>query len=269
MLIVITGKGGVGKTMVSALLVKAIAELKANKEIEGEILAVDADPASNFANALGIKAKRSVGDIREDMRKMLDKGTFPMTDKEMYFDGKVFEITAECNVCGINFDFIEMGRPEGYECYCALNDMLKKILKRMENAYKFIVVDCEAGLEHISRRTTTKADIMLIVTDTSNAGFKTAVKINDLAQRLGVKKEKIFLVVNKFNENNENNENFNKSAKQQIEEKINTCGIPEICRIPYNEEIAKFNLEGKPLIEISHDSKAYNSIRPIYKILLL
>ncbi len=262
MLIVITGKGGVGKTMVSALLVKTIAGLKENKEIEGEILAVDADPASNFANALGIKAIGSVGDIREDIRKMLDKGTFPLTDKEMYFDGKVFEITAECNVCGINFDFIEMGRPEGYECYCALNDMLKKILKRMENAYKFIVVDCEAGLEHISRRTTTKADIMLIVTDTSNAGFKTAVKINDLAQRFGVKKEKIFLVVNKFNEN------FNESAKQQIEEKINTCGIPEICRIPYDEEIAKFNLGGKPLIEICHDSKAYNSIRPICKILL-
>ncbi|CEG13266.1 Cobyrinic acid ac-diamide synthase [groundwater metagenome] len=262
MLIILTGKGGVGKTMVSSLLVKAIAELKANKEIEGEILAVDADPASNFANALGIKATGSVGDIREDIRKMLDKCIFPLTDKEMYFDGKVFEITAECNVCGINFEFIEMGRPEGYECYCALNDMLKKILKRMENAYKFIVVDCEAGLEHISRKTTTKADIMLIVTDTSNAGFKTAVKINDLAQRLGVKKEKIFLVVNKFNEN------FNESAKQQIEEKINTCGIPEICIIPYDEEIAKFNLEGKPLIEICHDSTVYNSIRLICKILL-
>ncbi len=262
MLIVITGKGGVGKTMVSALLVKCIAELKANEKIEGEILAVDADPASNFANALGIKARSSVGDIREDLRKMLDKGTFPLTDKEMYFDGKVFEITAECNVCGMNFDFIEMGRPEGYECYCALNDMLKKILKRMENAYKFIVVDCEAGLEHISRRTTTKADIMLIVTDTSYSGFKTAVKINDMAQQLGVKKEKIFLVVNKFNEN------FNEGAKQQVEEKINTCGIPEICRIPYDEDVSKFNLEGKPLTEISNDSKAYNAIRPICKILL-
>ena len=259
MLIVITGKGGVGKTMVSALLVKCIAELKAKDE---NILAVDADPASNFANALGIKTTGSVGDIREDIRKMLNKGTFPLTDKEMYFDGKVFEITAECNICSINFDFIEMGRPEGYECYCALNDMLKKILKRMENAYKFIVVDCEAGLEHISRRTTTKADIMLIVTDTSNAGFKTAVKINELAQRLGVKKEKIFLAVNKFNEN------FNESAKQRVEEKINACGIPEIWRIPYDEEIATFNLGGKPLIEISDDSKAYNAIRTICKILL-
>ncbi len=79
--------------MVSALLVKAIAELKANKEIEGEILAVDADPASNFANALGIKAKRSVGDIREDIRKMMDKCTFSLIDKEMYFDGKVFTLT--------------------------------------------------------------------------------------------------------------------------------------------------------------------------------
>ncbi len=82
MLIVITGKGGVGKTMISALLVKCIAELKAKDE---NILAVDADPASNFANALGIKAIGSVGDIREDIRKMLDKGTFPLTDKEMYF----------------------------------------------------------------------------------------------------------------------------------------------------------------------------------------
>ena len=93
MLIVITGKGGVGKTMISALLVKCIAKLKANREIEGEILAVDADPASNFANALGIKAIGSVGDIREDIRKMLNKCTFPLTDKEMYFDGKVFTVT--------------------------------------------------------------------------------------------------------------------------------------------------------------------------------
>ncbi len=90
MLIVITGKGGVGKTMVSALLVKCIAELKAKDE---NILAVDADPASNFANALGIKTTGSVGDIREDIRKMLNKCTFPLTDKEMYFDGKVFTVT--------------------------------------------------------------------------------------------------------------------------------------------------------------------------------
>jgi len=259
MLIVITGKGGVGKTMISALLVKAISELKAKEE---NILAVDADPASNFAHALGIKAKGSVGDIREDIRKMMDNNTFPMTDKEMYFDGKVFEITAECNVSTMSFDFIEMGRPEGSECYCALNDMLRKILKRMENAYKFIVVDCEAGLEHISRRTTTKADIILVVTDTSNAGFKTAVKINALAQRFGVQKEKIFLAVNKFNEN------LNDDAKQQLEEKIKSSGIPEICKIPYDEDISNFNLEGKPLIEISSGSNVYKATKSMCKELI-
>jgi len=251
MLIVITGKGGVGKTMVSTLLVKAIAELKKSKEIEGEILVVDADPASNFANALGIKANGSVGDIREDMRKMINKGTFPQIDKEMYFDGKIFEITAECSVHDTKFDFIEMGRPEGYECYCALNDMLRKILKRIENMYKFIVVDCEAGLEHISRRTTTKADIMLIVTDTSNASFRTAGKIRDMAKRLGMKKEGIFLVLNKFDE---------KLVDGNLEEKIKISKIPEICRIPYDEKIAEFSLTGKPLIEISKDSKVYRSI---------
>lgn len=260
MQIVVTGKGGVGKTMFSALLIKAIAKLEAEKEIEGEILAVDADPASNLANALGIKAEGSVGDIREDIRKKMDDGTFPNIDKEMYFDGKVFEITAEGSIYGVYFDFIEMGRPEGYECYCALNDMLKKILKRIENAYKFIIVDCEAGLEHISRRTTTSTDVMLIVTDTSNAGFKTAVKINNLAQRFGVKKEKIFLVINKFNEN--------KDVKQ-IEEKINTCGIPEIGRIPYDEDIAKFNIEGRPLIEIPDNSKTYKVVLEITRKILL
>ncbi|NCN68944.1 MAG: ATP-binding protein, partial [Candidatus Altiarchaeum hamiconexum] len=209
---------------------------------------------SNFASALGIKAMGSVGDIREDMRKKMDNGTFPQMDKEMYFDGKVFEITAECCIRNINFEFIEMGRPEGYECYCALNDMLKKILKKMENAYKFIVVDCEAGLEHISRRTTTKADIMFIVTDTSNAGFRTVGKIRDMAERFGVKKEGIFLVLNKFNENLDN---------ENLKEKIKISKIPEICRIPYEEEIAEFNLTGKPLTEISEDSKAYIAILEI------
>jgi len=256
MQIVITGKGGVGKTMISALTVKAIFELKSKNE---NILAVDADPASNFSSALGIIPKGSVGDIREEMRKMMDNNAFaPTIDKEMYFDGKIFEITTEYHSPFISFDFIEMGRPEGYECYCALNDMLRKILRRVTDAYKYVIVDCEAGLEHISRQTTTKADIFIIVTDTSLGGFDTAVKISSIAQKFGIKKEKIFLVVNKFNEN----------LKDEIESRIKNCGIPEICRIPYEKEIAKFNLEGRPLIEISNNSRTYNLIKSMWKNLI-
>lgn len=263
MLIVITGKGGVGKTMISTLLIKAIAELKVSGMIDGKILSVDADPASNFASALGITAKGSVGDIREDMRRMIDKGAFPQIDKEIYFDGKIFEITSECDIKvkskNVHYDFIEMGRPEGFECYCALNDMLRKILKRMESAYEFIVVDCEAGLEHISRKTTTKADIMLVITDTSNAGFKTAMKISKLAESFGVKKEKMFLVINKFTDD----------KNDMIKEKVKNSEILPICIIPYDKEIIALDTERKPLIEISDNSKAYKAILELtHKILL-
>jgi len=244
MIIVVAGKGGVGKTMISTLIVRCIYELKRNVKI----LAIDADPASNFANALGITSLISISEIIDKFNEN-PKGNFAEYLKE-----KISENIKHTE----KFDFIEMGHGKGAGCYCSINDILRFVMEEKEKDYDFEIVDCEAGLEHLSRRVTTGADVLIIVTDLCEAGFRSAKTIKKIAINAGVKEENIFLVINKVKNENE----------KILNERIKNTGIPEICRIPYDENVEIYNTSGKALINLPSNSNVYVKVKEMCKFLI-
>ncbi|MEK9149339.1 MAG: AAA family ATPase, partial [Candidatus Desantisbacteria bacterium] len=175
--IAIAGKGGTGKTTVAALIINW---LRTNKK--GSVLAVDADPNSNLANYLGLTQKESLADIVESMAKNPNVVPNNMS-KDHYIEYRVQLGLNEGN----GFDLLSMGQPEGPGCYCYVNNVLRNIMQKLVKNYDFVVIDNEAGLEHLSRRTTRAADCLLLVSDNSFAGLRSAKKILDLAKDIGIK----------------------------------------------------------------------------------
>ena len=175
--IAVSGKGGTGKTTVSALLVRALVE----KE-KKPILAVDADPNSNLNECLGVSLKRSVGDIRETLLEK-QQSLPPDQSKESYLDYMIQSSLTESDA----FDLLAMGRPEGPGCYCYVNNVLRKIVDSIASGYPYVVMDTEAGLEHLSRRTTRDLDVLIITTDPTTRGAATAKRIAELVKELDTK----------------------------------------------------------------------------------
>jgi CO dehydrogenase maturation factor len=247
--IAVTGKGGVGKTTVAALLIKVLHE-----ETGEVILAVDADPNSNLHEALGIQAGKSIGEIREEMLKLGDQIP-PEQGRADYLEGLIESATVE----GEGFDLISMGRPEGPGCYCYVNHLLRKVLDKVSGRYKFVVIDAEAGLEHFSRRTTRDVDILLVVSDPTARGFMTAKRVKELVAELNTKFGRMYLVVNRVPD----------GLADRVAEEASKVGIECIALIPEDDLVAKFDLEGRPLTELPKESKAYKAIASLTKKLPL
>lgn len=244
MIIAVSGKGGTGKTLLSSLLLKALSETGK------DILAIDADPDSNLPEALGIEVVKTVGDVREELKLDTATGNIPKgMNKWDILDYKIMESVVETP----KFDLLVMGRPEGSGCYCAVNNMLRKIIETLSSNYDYIVIDTEAGLEHLSRRTTQNVDIMLVVTDKSKRGMLTAQRIGELSHELDINFKKMFLVVNRVTPDNE----------EMILKKAQEIGIEIIGTIYEDREVAEYDFEGKPLIGLHNDS---NSVVAISKI---
>jgi CO dehydrogenase maturation factor len=240
LIIAVSGKGGTGKTLVSTLLIKSLIGK------DKDILAIDADPDSNLPEALGIEAEHTVGDIREELKKDTAAGNIP-TDANKWdiLDYKIMESIIETP----EFDLLVMGRPEGSGCYCAVNNILRKIIETISTNYDFIVIDTEAGLEHLSRRTTQNVDIMLVVTDTSNKGILTAKRIEELSDEIDIAIKKLFLILNRVKPQNE----------QELLKKANKIGL-EIAGIIYEDEmVADYDMGGKPLLDLPKDSKTVHA----------
>ena len=178
--IALAGKGGVGKTTVAGMLIKYL-EMK-NK---GPILAVDADSNANLNEVLGLEVTGTLGGAREDMK----KGKVPggMT-KDIFISMKMEEAIVEAN----GYDLVVMGQPEGAGCYCAANTLLTNFLEKLTGNYPYIVMDNEAGMEHISRLTTKNVDVLLIISDTSRRGMQAGLRINELAKNLNIGVSKKF-----------------------------------------------------------------------------
>ncbi len=244
--IAVTGKGGSGKTLVSTLLVRYLIENK-----KGYVLAIDADPDSNLAESLGIEYNKTVGDIREELS---SNPLPPGVEKKNYLDSKIFESTTETK----NFDFIVMGRPEGPGCYCAINHMLRQVIDSMTNAYDFTIIDAEAGLEHLSRRTTQNADIMLVVTDPSKKGFHTANSIKEMVKGLEIDVEKIYLILNKYS----------MDLMESMDDSIKETGLEVLGKIQLDDEVRRFDSKGIPLMELPENSIAYRESNNIFRRLL-
>ena len=192
-IIAFAGKGGVGKTTIGGILLRYLIE----ERKEGPILAVDADPNSNLNEVLGVDVRSTIGEARELMKKDVPQG---MT-KDVWFEYKVHEAIIE----GKEFDLLVMGRPEGPGCYCAANSLAKQSIETLKKNYPFVVVDNEAGMEHMSRLVTQDLDYLYVVSDPSPRGLLTAKRIIEVIKELGLNIKNWHIIVNRARENDERN----------------------------------------------------------------
>jgi CO dehydrogenase maturation factor len=239
--IALAGKGGSGKTTMSGLLIKYL--VKKNKT---PILAVDADCNANLNEVLGLEIKDTLGNAREEMKKGVVPGG--MT-KDIFMEMKLEEAMVEAP----GYDLVVMGQPEGAGCYCAANTLLAGFMDRLAGNYPFIVMDNEAGMEHISRLTTKNVDILLIVSDSSRRGLQAAIRIEDLARRLNIGVGKSYAVINQIKE----------EPTDQALEMIKAGGLDLAGTVPEDRTIYEFDFNGRPTIEMPEDCP---SVQAAFKI---
>jgi CO dehydrogenase maturation factor len=240
--VALAGKGGCGKTTMAGLLIKYL--VKKNKT---PILAVDADCNANLNEVLGLEIKDTLGNAREEMKKGVVPGG--MT-KDIFMEMKLEEAMVEAP----GFDLIVMGQPEGAGCYCAANTLLAGFMERLAGNYPFIVMDNEAGMEHISRLTTKNVDVLLIITDPSRRGLQAAVRIDDLARRLNIGVGKSYVVINQIKE----------SPSEQALEMIKSGGLELAGTVPEDRNIYEFDFNGRPTIEMPDDSPSVQAAFEIF-----
>lgn len=240
--IALAGKGGTGKTTLAGMLIKY---LVAKGKIP--ILAVDADCNANLNEVLGLEVVDTLGNAREDMK----KGKVPsgMT-KDVFMSMKLEQAVSEAD----GYDLVVMGQPEGAGCYCAANSLLTNFLERLTGNYAYVVMDNEAGMEHISRLTTSNVDLLLVVSDTSKRGLQAAVRINTLARELNIGVGKSYLIINQVKEGT-NDLTFNTES---------TDGLDLAGTIPEDPSIYEYDLEGRATVEIPEDNKAIKAAFDIF-----
>jgi CO dehydrogenase maturation factor len=230
--IALAGKGGTGKTTMAGLLIKYLVKNK-----KTPVLAVDADCNANLNEVLGLEIKDTLGNAREEMKKGIVPGG--MT-KDIFMEMKLEEAMVEAP----GYDLIVMGQPEGAGCYCAANTLLAGFMERLAGNYPFIVMDNEAGMEHISRLTTKNVDVLLIVTDPSRRGLQAAIRIDDLARKLNIGVGKSYVVINQVKE----------APSDMALEMIKDGGVELVGTVPEDRTIYDFDFNGRPTIEMPEDS---------------
>nr|MBC8362347.1 AAA family ATPase [Candidatus Desulfatibia profunda] len=240
--IALAGKGGTGKTTVAGMLIKYL--LKTDKS---PVLAVDADCNANLNEVLGLEVSDTLGNAREEMK----KGTVPsgMT-KDVFMDMKLQQAIIEHD----GYDLVVMGQPEGAGCYCAANNLLTGFLDKLIGNYPYIVMDNEAGMEHISRLTTSNVDILLIVADTSRRGLQAAIRINELAKSLNIGVGKSYLIMNQARE----------EPTDAVLEMIQKGGLELAGTIPEDRTVYEYDLKGRPTVEIPGNNKAVRAAFDIF-----
>jgi len=232
--IAIAGKGGTGKTTVAALLIKFLLQ-------KGLVLAVDADPSTNLSQALGLPLDdtKTVGRIREKMAEDVSKDRLsPDISKPEYLFSKIVESLIESK----GFDLLSIGRPEGPGCYCASNEFLRASLDKLVKDYKYnyIVMDCEAGMEHISRQTTRDVDVLLIMSDPTIKGVTTAARMKKLIEEMRSNVGKVGLVINRVRG----------ELSPEIKKAIDESGLQIIAVIPEDPDMAGLEMKGRPVAEL-------------------
>ncbi len=234
--IAVSGKGGTGKTTISTLLIRALVE-RGKKPV----LAVDADPNSNLNEALGVSVKGSVGEIRENLLER-QSTLSPDQSKEGYLDYMIQSAITESDA----FDLLAMGRPEGPGCYCYVNNVLRKIVDSIASSYPYVVMDTEAGLEHLSRRTTKDLDLLIITTDVSARGISTAKRIQELVTELDTKVGRIYAVANRIPS----------PMQERVRGDLRKVGLECLAVIPEDDLVQEFDAEGKPIYTLPQESSS-------------
>jgi CO dehydrogenase maturation factor len=245
--IAFAGKGGTGKTTIAALTVRYLIERK-----KKAVLAVDADSNSCLNEALGVQIHATIGKLREEsLATVRSGGERPGgMSMEQLFDYQVQQSIIEAN----GFDLMVMGRPEGPGCYCAANNIIRKYTDILAEKYPYVVLDNEAGMEHLSRRTTHKVDLLLVISDPTMKGVQTANRINSLVDELKLEVDKRKLIINRVSD-----ENFEKIKSSGI-------GLPftDIFNVPEDDNIFHLDLEGRPVFDLPANSTA---VEKAFKIL--
>ncbi len=240
------GKGGTGKTTMAGLLVRYLVE----KEMT-PVLAVDADSNSNLNEVMGLEVQGTLGDAREEMKKDVSAG---MT-KDIFMEMKVQESVIESK----GFDLVVMGRPEGAGCYCAANTLLTVCLEKLIDNYRYVVIDNEAGMEHISRLTTNNIDFLIAVSDPTRRGIQAASRIVELTDELGLNIDRKLLIVNQTKAGQE----------QSILKAVKDYALDFIGTVPEDPDIQDFDLNGRPTAELGKDSialaAAYELFEKLFK----
>lgn len=239
-IIALSGKGGVGKTSISAAIVKLLVQNFPDKKI----LAIDADPAVGLSTALGIDVKMTIDDIRKEIVETVEDGQTKAAI-ELLGDAryKIFDTLVETD----GFAFIAVGRPESAGCYCKINTYLKEVISILSSDFDYVVIDGEAGIEQINRRVMEKVTHLLLITDASKKGTQVISTIKSVADEL-VMYKKIGAIVNRI-------------PDESVIEHINTNGIPVLSYIPTDSNLAIYDIEGKNITRLPDDSNVVEGAR--------
>jgi len=237
----IAGKGGTGKTTIAGMLIRYLIDRE-----KTPVLAVDADANANLNEVLGLTVTETLGNAREEMKKGVATG---MT-KDVFMEMKLSHSIIESK----GFDLIVMGRPEGTGCYCAANTLLTQYLDRLIENYRYVVIDNEAGMEHISRMTTNNIDMLLIISDSTRRGILSAARISSLTDELGLHIGKRLLIINQMQETGQD-----EMMRLADEYQLALAGT-----IPEDGNIRGLDLQGIPTVELDKDSPAFISAYRIF-----
>ena len=243
-IIALSGKGGVGKTSVSATIVKLLVEAYPDKKI----LAIDADPAVGLSTALGIEVRTTVDDIRKEIVSVVEAGNTKAAI-EILGDAryKIFDALVETD----GFAFIAVGRPESAGCYCKVNAYLKEVISLLSADFDYVVIDGEAGIEQITRRVMEKVTHLLLITDASKKGTQVISTIKSVADEL-VMYKKIGAIVNRI-------------PDDSVIPYINTNGIPVLSYIENDKNLAIYDIEGKNITKLPEDSNVVKGVKEALK----
>jgi CO dehydrogenase maturation factor len=256
--IALAGKGGVGKTTIAGLVIKYLMQTQ-----RSAILAIDADPSSNLNMVLGLDLEWTVGDIREDLltqvKSSLTAGGAAMgsvaggMSKHDYLDYEIRSALAE----GEQFDLIAMGRSEGQGCYCAVNHNLRQVIDSISRNYRYVVIDNEAGMEHLSRRTTRDVQHLLVVSDPSHRGLVAAERIAGFRKEMDIHIEHTGLILNRLSG----------EMPEALSARIDAMDIPLLGIVPADFELTEREFSGRPLVSLGNGSPVYQAVARIMQSL--
>lgn len=248
--IAMAGKGGTGKTTVCGLFINHLAGTG-----KGPILAVDADANSNLNEVLGVEIEMTLGDIREELaRAEIDENSPipPSMSKQEYANYKFGAALIEED----DYDMLVMGKTQGKGCYCYVNDLLRDQVNKYYQHYNYLVVDNEAGLEHISRGILPPVDLILLVSDCSRRGIQAAGRSAQMIQELNLKVQTVRLIVNRVPGG---------ILDESIKREIDAWNLSLIGIIPQDDLVYRYDAEGKPLVTLPEDSPIKQALGEIIK----
>jgi CO dehydrogenase maturation factor len=244
----VAGKGGTGKTTLAALLIQTLIERG-----DGPVLAVDADPNPNLGYALGCQVEKTISELRDELLDQIRK-LAPGVTKNDYLEMGI----QECLWEGRGVDLLVMGAGEGPRCYCAVNNVLRRCIDRLRGAYRYVVMDNEAGLEHLSRCTTQDVDVLLIVSNGTPVSLQAASRVHELTEKLALHIGKQYLVLN----------DVDLTDEARIKARAQSTGLELLGVVPSDSRLRQLSGEGEPLTQLAADSAARRALREILEAAL-